>query len=486
MKKENKNIFIVILVVIGLFYLMGQGDDVSLTDGLDEDLMNKQTKFSDSPFHIESRLSPMSFEDQEEYMLNRFKKNYVVGGATCSSEPDLSSCLESGLTITCPSSYGGQTNYGCSIDVWTAVDDSCAYDVHETYLGKYDRTPGQQLTLSGEGAYFYDVYMCLDKSCSCGTETNYGCGEYTCDDDEMTRRRICTPTDCGGDYDGWINSGSYWYYCATGFSECIDCDSHDSFTCSNNDIYYYDSCDNREEKKTECGVPGCDYGTTVCLEEEPTEGLTINLDTLAGLKNDYTPGQKVTFGINFDATKTFSSIVLEAQIVSVTSPKKTAIQTISIPSNRCDILSGVTQNPLFRNEKVNINPGDSKLAQFEFTPPNLGRYDVYVDAASDCGVEPDLIPNKYIGSFLVSDSDGGDDEDEDEEDDDTKQKICSTTSDCDASECQECKSGYCISKCAGLLQKCESGECETNSFLIIVGAALLGIIMLGMMSKGKK
>ena len=68
----------------------------------------------------------------------------------------------------------------------------------------------------------------------------------------------------------------------------------------------------------------------------------------------------------------------------------------------------------------------------------------------------------------------------------TEQKTCTSNTDCDASECQECKSGYCISKCAGLLQKCESGECETNSFLIIVGAALLGIIMLGMMSKGKK
>ena len=263
MKSENKNILIIILVVIGLFYLIGQKDITPITD-LDEDLMDKQSKFSDSPWHIESRLSSMSEEDREDYLINRFsKKTYIVGGATCSSEPDLSDCLESDLSITCPSTWEGNTNYGCSIDIWTAVDDNCAYDVHDAYLGKYDKTPGQVLSLSGHDAYFYDVYFCTDKECACGTETNKGCGDWGCDDDEMTRKRTCTPHECG-DKEGWTEHADEWYYCATGFSECQDCDSHDYYTCSNNDIYYYDSCDDREEKKKECGSNGCTNGATVC------------------------------------------------------------------------------------------------------------------------------------------------------------------------------------------------------------------------------
>lgn len=64
--------------------------------------------------------------------------------------------------------------------------------------------------------------------------------------------------------------------------------------------------------------------------------------------------------------------------------------------------------------------------------------------------------------------------------------VCVGNEDCDASLCQECKSGYCVSKCASLLQTCKDGKCVTNSLLIIIGLAILGIIMLSAFTKGKK
>ena len=47
-------------------------------------------------------------------------------------------------------------------------------------------------------------------------------------------------------------------YCGTnkecdGSGTCIACTSHEYYSCSDNDVYWYDACDNREEKKTECG-----------------------------------------------------------------------------------------------------------------------------------------------------------------------------------------------------------------------------------------
>jgi len=38
-----------------------------------------------------------------------------------------------------------------------------------------------------------------------------------------------------------------------GNGNCITCTSHEYYSCYDNDVYWYDKCDNREEKKEECG-----------------------------------------------------------------------------------------------------------------------------------------------------------------------------------------------------------------------------------------
>ncbi len=41
------------------------------------------------------------------------------------------------------------------------------------------------------------------------------------------------------------------------------CTSHDHQACYDNDVYWYDSCNNREEKAQECGAAGCSGGSCV-------------------------------------------------------------------------------------------------------------------------------------------------------------------------------------------------------------------------------
>jgi hypothetical protein len=40
--------------------------------------------------------------------------------------------------------------------------------------------------------------------------------------------------------------------------------SHYSYKCSNNDLYWYDSCGTKQDIRTDCGAPGCDTDATVC------------------------------------------------------------------------------------------------------------------------------------------------------------------------------------------------------------------------------
>ncbi len=47
----------------------------------------------------------------------------------------------------------------------------------------------------------------------------------------------------------------------------VACNSHQYFACFDDDVYWYDSCDNREEKKEDCGENSCDaFGANYCKE----------------------------------------------------------------------------------------------------------------------------------------------------------------------------------------------------------------------------
>lgn len=62
--------------------------------------------------------------------------------------------------------------------------------------------------------------------------------------------------------------------CAANDSSCnydltCDCRDHASSNCYNDDVYWYDSCGNRQEKKEECPI-GCTNGTCDYLVASPT------------------------------------------------------------------------------------------------------------------------------------------------------------------------------------------------------------------------
>ncbi len=57
-----------------------------------------------------------------------------------------------------------------------------------------------------------------------------------------------------------------------GSGTCITCTSHSYTKCAYNDIYWYDACDNREEKKQECGNDGCsDWYRDTCHGDDAYE-----------------------------------------------------------------------------------------------------------------------------------------------------------------------------------------------------------------------
>ena len=53
-----------------------------------------------------------------------------------------------------------------------------------------------------------------------------------------------------------------------------ECISHSTYSCYNNDVYWYDSCGTREDKKTECGTAGCSGG--VCCTSHTSSSCYSN------------------------------------------------------------------------------------------------------------------------------------------------------------------------------------------------------------------
>ena len=53
------------------------------------------------------------------------------------------------------------------------------------------------------------------------------------------------------------------YVCAAKEKELVGCTSHDHITCFENDVYWYNSCDEKEDKKEECGNKNCVSGVCV-------------------------------------------------------------------------------------------------------------------------------------------------------------------------------------------------------------------------------
>ena len=54
--------------------------------------------------------------------------------------------------------------------------------------------------------------------------------------------------------------------CDGEIDECIVCEDHDYFQCYNNDVYWYDSCNQRQDRKEDC-VDGCSQGQCITCED---------------------------------------------------------------------------------------------------------------------------------------------------------------------------------------------------------------------------
>ncbi len=115
----------------------------------------------------------------------------------------------------------------------------------------------------------YDV----DHACETDSETDYGCqnGE-TCGADVTMRYRdqYCTGSSAGcdgsmGSWKGWITADicGASEYCSPGSEICQIANTEASFSCYDEDVYWYDSCGVREDKKEECN--SCDCSGNACV-----------------------------------------------------------------------------------------------------------------------------------------------------------------------------------------------------------------------------
>ena len=200
----------------------------------------------------------------------------------CSVDPDKEKWIGKGDRIDCDDycSYDK-----CAIDIWydnticLIGQSGCGSDGCRTKSPSGDPDWNKWLKEeSGEGEYFrgssycwyyVEVYCCPKDGCVT--------------DDHSTRAYVCENGvfDYKSRYDKdeyckWDTSGVGLCWCADEddrfyvdesgavhcrgsprSSWCTACTSHASKKCYSNDVYWYDSCGKRQEKKQECGTPGC-------------------------------------------------------------------------------------------------------------------------------------------------------------------------------------------------------------------------------------
>ena len=118
------------------------------------------------------------------------------------------------------------------------------------------------------------------RSCDCPTPS---CGGSYCSGSSTTvETQSCNTQACCTSHASYscYNNNIYWYdscgnreelkspcTCGCSGTTCTSpcCTSHASYSCNDNDVYWYNSCGTREEIKQECGVNSCDaWGGNYC------------------------------------------------------------------------------------------------------------------------------------------------------------------------------------------------------------------------------
>jgi hypothetical protein len=160
-----------------------------------------------------------------------------------------STCIDSNCGTSCPGQQVPETCANLNYECGSWGDDGCgttlecgtctdSYCLNGVCMG--DCIPGETRIKNCDN---WDT-LCRDYLDIVQTCSPTGFWQGTCDD---SYTNAATGTDCG---DGKV--------CVDG--ACI-CQSHNYAACYSDDVYWYDSCDVREEKKEDCGVDYAEYGT---------------------------------------------------------------------------------------------------------------------------------------------------------------------------------------------------------------------------------
>jgi hypothetical protein len=198
--------------------------------------------------------------------------------------------------------YVRERNWYCNGVDWTAhytdtnVDTCgyCEYCTHDDPTCNYysQGTPcGSGMICDGGGSCVTDC-ECSSGVCCDGCDyrpPSYVCDgqysiDYGCPDGEgnsypgsdvykRVKKRYCSgsSSSCTGSISDWFNwvvydSCSSDEYCTEDDPSCNSCGYHIIYTCYDNDVYWYDFCFNREDKKQECGDD--EYGDNYCYDND--------------------------------------------------------------------------------------------------------------------------------------------------------------------------------------------------------------------------
>ena len=165
-------------------------------------------------------------------------RDYHCSGGTCSYSDQTCStqCFYCGDNI-CNSSCGENTS-NCSQDCGQDCSNECSYSgQRRCYNSTSNQTCGD-----------YDSDSCLEWSNPDSCQGSTGCGYGKCDNDERP---------------DWRCSGGYCEYDCDYSSSC-DYDDNDYKRCYNNDVYWYDSNNHRQDKYDECGSDSCGSWENYC------------------------------------------------------------------------------------------------------------------------------------------------------------------------------------------------------------------------------
>lgn len=218
------------------------------------------------------------------------------------------------------------------------------------------------------------------------------------------------------------------------------------------------------------GATDVDNINTFCCEQSPLSLLTSTIGA------DINLGESKTITATFASDLNLQDVVVEAQLV----PPSGIQSVVTIDIDECAVLAGTDQNKHFRNKLVDFSIGTPVNVNFIFSDlTETGTYLVYVDALTECGIEPDLVMNEPIGSFEVIGPDT----------DCVPDWQCgawsNVTAECGTKQCtdaNECGMGTDGSNTKTITKECKK---ESNVFLYI-GLVFVMLIFIKVMGRKKR